>query len=125
MTDYVILRHAKLKSFGEIGGSLDHTYRLIDTPNADLNRADLNEHDYKKKTEVVAAIKNRIDQRVRERPGNVLCVEYLVTASPDWSGWGTDKETEFFNLQKERLIKKWELKMLSLLTFIETRQHHI
>ena len=36
-----------------------------------------------------------------------MCVEYLVTASPDWSGWGTDKETEFFNLQKERLIKKW------------------
>lgn len=107
MTDYVILRHAKLKSFGEIGGSLDHTYRLIDTPNADLNRADLNEHDYKKKTEVVAAIKNRIDQRVRERPGNVLCVEYLVTASPDWDGWGTSKEQEFFDLQKKRLIKQW------------------
>ncbi|WP_180056180.1 MobV family relaxase [Acinetobacter sp. YH12142] len=108
MTDYVILRHAKLKSFGEIGGSLDHTYRLIDTPNADLNRADLNEHDYKKKTEVVAAIKNRIDQRVKERPGNVLCVEYLITASPDWSGWGNkETETEFFEIQKKRLIEKW------------------
>lgn len=107
MTDFVILRHAKLKSYGEIGGSLDHTYRLIDTPNADLNRADLNEHDYKKKTEVVAAIKNRIDQRVRERPGNVLCVEYLVTASPDWDGWGTSKEQEFFEIQKKRLIEKW------------------
>ena len=107
MTDFVILRHAKLKSYGEIGGSLDHTYRLIETPNADLKRSDLNEHDFKKKTEVVQAIKNRIDQRVKERPGNVLCVEYLVTASPDWSGWGTDKETEFFNIQKERLIEKW------------------
>jgi hypothetical protein len=107
MTDRVILRHAKLKSFGEIGGSLDHTYRLIDTPNADSKRSDLNEHDFKKKTDVVQAIKNRIDQRVKERPGNVLCVEYLVTASPTWDGWGTDKETEFFNIQKERLIKKW------------------
>ena len=107
MSDYVILRHTKLKSFGEIGGSLDHTYRLIDTPNADSSRLNLNEHDFNKKTDVVQSIKNRIDQRIKERQDNVLCVEYLVTASPDWSGWGTDKETEFFNLQKERLIKKW------------------
>ena len=104
MTDYVILRHTKLKSYGEIGGSLDHTYRLIDTPNSDSSRLNLNEHDFNKKTDVVQSIKNRIDQRVKERPDNVLCVEYLVTASPDWSGWGTDKETEFFNLQKENQI---------------------
>ena len=107
MSDYVILRHTKLKSFGEIGGSLDHTYRLIDTPNSDSSRLNLNEHDFNKKTDVVQSIKNRIDQRIRERENNVLCVEYLVTASPTWDGWGTDKETEFFNLQKERLIKKW------------------
>lgn len=107
MTDYVILRHTKLKSYGEIGGSLDHTYRLIDTPNADSSRLNLNEHDFNKKTDVVQSIKNRVDQRIKQRQDNVLCVEYLVTASPDWDGWGTDKETEFFNLQKERLIKKW------------------
>lgn len=107
MTDHVILRHAKLKSFGEIGGSLDHTYRLIDTPNADSSRLFLNENDFNKKTDVLEALKNRIDQRVSKRPDNVLCVEYLVTASPTWDGWGTDKETEFFNIQKERLIKKW------------------
>ena len=107
MTDFVILRHTKLKSYGEIGGSLDHTYRLIDTPNSDSSRLNLNEHDFNKKTDVVKSIKNRIDQRVKERPDNVLCVEYLVTASPDWSGWGTDKETEFFEIQKKRLVDKW------------------
>ena len=107
MTDFVILRHTKLKSYGEIGGSLDHTYRLIDTPNADSSRLNLNEHDFNKKTDVVQSIKNRVDQRIKERPDNVLCVEYLVTASQTWDGWGTDKETEFFNLQKERLIEKW------------------
>lgn len=123
MTDHVILRHAKLKSFGEIGGSLDHTYRLIDTPNADSSRLFLNENDFNKKTDVLEAIKNRIDQRVSKRPDNVLCVEYLVTASPDWDGWGTDKETEFFEIQKKRLVEKWGVKMLSLLIFIETRQH--
>lgn len=108
VTDYVILRHKKLKSFSSVGGSLDHTYRLIDTPNADLNRADLNEHDYKKKTEVVNAIKNRVDQRIKERPDNVLCVEYMISASPTWSGWGNkETETEFFEIQKKRLIEKW------------------
>ena len=107
MTGYVILRHTKLKSYGEIGGSLDHTYRLIDTPNSDSSRLNLNEHDFNKKTDVVQSIKNRVDQRIKERPDNVLCVEYLVTASPNWDGWSTEKETEFFNLQKERLIKKW------------------
>lgn len=108
VTDYVILRHTKLKSYGEIGGSLDHTYRLIDTPNADSSRLNLNEHDFNKKNDVVQSIKNRINQRVKERPDNVLCVEYMISASPTWDGWGDkDKETEFFNLQKERLIKKW------------------
>lgn len=107
MTDYVILRHTKLKSYGEIGGSLDHTYRLIDTPNADSSRLNLNEHDFNKKTDVVQSIKNRVDQRIKERPDNVLCVEYLVTASPTWDGWGTEKETEFFEIQKKRLVEKW------------------
>jgi hypothetical protein len=107
MTDFVILRHAKLKSYGEIGGSLDHTYRLIDTPNADQSRLKLNVNVFDKKTDVVQAIKNRIDQRVKERPGNVLCVEYMISASPTWDGWGTNKETEFFEIQKQRLIEKW------------------
>ena len=107
VTDYVILRHTKLKSYGEIGGSLDHTYRLIDTPNSDSSRLNLNEHDFNKKTDVVQSIKNRVDQRIKERKDNVLCVEYLVTASPTWDGWGTEKETEFFELQKKRLVEKW------------------
>ena len=107
MTDFVILRHTKLKSYGEIGGSLDHTYRLIDTPNSDSSRLNLNEHDFNKKTDVVQSIKNRVDQRIKQRQDNVLCVEYLVTASPDWDGWGTEKETEFFEIQKKRLVDKW------------------
>lgn len=108
VTDYVILRHKKLKSFSSIGGSLDHTYRLIDTPNADLSRLNLNEHDFNKKTDVVQAIKNRVDQRIKERPDNVLCVEYMISASPTWSGWGNkETETEFFEIQKKRLIEKW------------------
>ena len=47
------------------------------------------------KTDVVQSIKNRIDQRIRERENNVLCVEYLVTASPDWDGGGQIKKPNF------------------------------
>lgn len=32
---FAILRTAKLKSFGELGGSLSHNYRTRFTPNAD------------------------------------------------------------------------------------------
>ena len=41
---YAIYRTAKLGSFGEIGGSLSHTYRTRPTPNADESRIHLNEH---------------------------------------------------------------------------------
>ncbi len=33
--NYAILRTAKLKTMGNIGGSLAHNYRTIETPNAD------------------------------------------------------------------------------------------
>ena len=102
VTDYVILRHTKLKSYGEIGGSLDHTYRLIDTPNSDSSRLNLNEHDFNKKTDVVKSIKNRVDQRIKERRDNVLCVEYLISASPTWDGWGTEKKKPNFLIFKKK-----------------------
>lgn len=41
---YAILRTAKLKSMGSIGGSLAHTYRTREIPNADAQRDHLNEH---------------------------------------------------------------------------------
>ena len=41
---FAILRTAKLKSFGEIGGSLSHNYRTRFTPNANLKMQHKNEH---------------------------------------------------------------------------------
>ncbi|MBR7558923.1 plasmid recombination protein, partial [Mycobacterium tuberculosis] len=26
-----------------------------------------------------------------------LCIEYLITASPDWEGWGTEKQAQYLN----------------------------
>ncbi|WP_174515121.1 plasmid recombination protein, partial [Youngiibacter fragilis] len=75
---YAILRTAKLKSFGEIGGSLAHTYRTRQTPNADPTRAHLNEHQGESAQAVSAAIRARLPDT--RRADAVLCVEYFIGA---------------------------------------------
>ena len=105
MTDFAIIRHSKLKSLGEIGGSLSHTYRTRLTPNADLNRAHLNENDFETPEQVIEAIKARMPEKIRK--DNVLCVEYLITASPEWTGFGTGSEQQFFDDAREYLKEKY------------------
>lgn len=92
---FVVLRTAKLKSLGNIGGSLSHAYRTIKTPNADPSRTHLNDNSLATKEQAFQAIKDRLPTKVK--PDNVLCVEYLITASNDWSGWGTDKQQKYFD----------------------------
>lgn len=92
---YAILRTAKLKSFGEIGGSLSHNYRTRHTPNADPTRTPDNQHDIKSAHEALTKIKDRLPEKIRSNA--VLCVEYLITASPDAGIWKDQtKEGEFF-----------------------------
>lgn len=91
---YAILRTAKLKSFGEIGGSLAHNYREIQTLNADESKAELNEHTgglYAGWT--MELIKAKIPEK--RRSDAVLCVEYLITASPEYFESGDDG-TKYF-----------------------------
>lgn len=102
---YAIYRTAKLGSFGEIGGSLSHTYRTRNTPNADENRIHLNEHSLETYNSCFAAIKNSIPEK--RRSNAVLCIEHLITTSPDWSGWGTEKEKEFFDQSLEFVKQKY------------------
>ena len=92
--NYAILRTAKLKTMGNIGGSLAHNYRTIETPNADPNRTPENVHTVVTAEAVKQAIQNRLPEK--RRSDAVLCIEYLITASPEWEGWGNDKEAEFF-----------------------------
>lgn len=100
---FVILRTAKLKTAGEIGGSLGHTYRMMDTPNADESLTHLNEHECSLE-QVKQNIENRLPDNIRKN--GVRVVEYLITASPEWAGWGTDAETEFFDNAKRWLKEK-------------------
>ena len=102
--NYAILRTAKLKTMGNIGGSLAHNYRTIETPNADPNLTPKNHHSVATPEAVKQAIKDRLPEK--RRSDAVLCIEYLITASPEWEGWGTRKETEFFKRASLWLMDK-------------------
>jgi hypothetical protein len=94
-----------LKHFGNIGGSLSHNYRDRETHNADSDLSVMNEHSL----ENAEAVKNAITARLPEkrRSDAVLCIEHLITASPEWKGWGTDQETAFFEKSKVWLEEKY------------------
>ena len=80
---YAILRVAKLKTFGQIGGSLSHTFRTRDTPNADPARTPLNEHHGPQTpAEIQAAFKEILPEK--RRSDAVLGLEYLITFSPEF-----------------------------------------
>lgn len=80
---YAILRTAKLKSMGEIGGSLSHTFRTRETSNADPERLHRNKHlSGQSPDEVISKIKAKLPEK--RRKDAVLCVEYFIGASPDF-----------------------------------------
>lgn len=101
---FAILRTAKLKSFGEIGGSLSHNYRNRSTPNADPQLTQKNEHSLPNAELVMSSIKDKLPEKRREDA--VLCVEYLITASPDWVGWHKSDEQKYFDDAKKWLENK-------------------
>ena len=102
--NYAILRTAKLKTMGNIGGSLAHSYRTIETPNADPNLTPKNHHSVATPEAVKQAIKDRLPEK--RRADAVLCIEYLITASPEWEGWGKSQEAEFFKRSAQWLMDK-------------------
>jgi hypothetical protein len=102
---FAILRLQKLKTFADVGGSLSHNYRNRETLNADADRTHLNDHDLDTNEKCMSAIRDRIPEK--RRKDAVLCIEHLITASPEWDGWGTSKETEFFEQSKKWLENKY------------------
>jgi hypothetical protein len=79
---FAILRTAKLKSFGNVGGSLSHTYRTRETENADPSRSEENEHSHNSPGEVMQALRDRLPEK--RRKDAVIGLEYFVGASPEW-----------------------------------------
>ena len=83
-----VLRIAKLKSGGAIAASESHVNRDRLTPNADLNK--FNERFIGSPTENKFALEKEVFDRIGDNGGKkirsdaVLCVEILLTASPEY-----------------------------------------
>lgn len=92
---YAIMRHAKLKSWGNIAASLEHTYRDRETHNADPERTPDNVHLVSaSKKETIARMKARLPEKIRKN--GVMAVEYLMTASPEWWAKASKEEQSAF-----------------------------
>jgi len=102
---FAILRTAKLKSFGNIGGSLSHTYRTRETTNADPDRAATNEHSHNSPAEVMQALRDRLPDKYRKDA--VIGLEYFVGASPQWfDGKTREQQDTYFQESIEWLEKR-------------------
>lgn len=101
---YAILRTAKLKEVGHIAGSLSHTFRTRETPNASKARAHLNENSGPETPEAILnAIKDRLPEKVRKN--GVRCIEYFIGASPEHFQNG-ETGAGYFEDAKRWLIEK-------------------
>lgn len=102
---FAILRTAKLKSFGNVGGSLSHTYRTRETTNADPSRSDTNQHSHNSPSEVMQALRDRLPEKYRKDA--VIGLEYFVGASPEWfQGKSREQEDAYFHQAVDWLQKR-------------------
>lgn len=101
---YAILRTAKLKTMGSISSSLSHTYRTRKTTNADPERQKKNQHSMVSPETVLEAIKDQIPEK--HRSDAVLCVEYLITASPEYFEYGDTEGARYFDTALQWLRDK-------------------
>ena len=102
--NFAILRTAKLKSFGNVGGSLSHTYRTRETTNADPSRSDTNEHSHSTPGEVMQALRDRLPDKYRKDA--VIGLEYFVGASPEWFEGKTREQQDAYFLGALEWLQK-------------------
>jgi hypothetical protein len=79
-----IFRVAKLKGMANIQASAEHTFRERDTQNANPDKARQNAHSTQNAGEVVGRVGERLKTVKTVRKNAVRCLEFLVTASPDF-----------------------------------------
>ena len=115
---YAILRTAKLKGAGSIGGSIAHALREREVPNADPERT--------KDNEVLIpydAEKTRNDiESARTRSDNVEMVEVVMTTSPEWMDAATDEQKKEFGQVINLLKTTAEEKVMSIQEGLENQQ---
>lgn len=104
--NFVVLRVEKLSTFGNIKASGEHTFRERPTPNAAPDRTHLNESTgARSSAELLDLVKARLPEK--RRKDAVLCLEYLVSASPEWMAKTTPaQQTQYFRESIAWLQKK-------------------
>ncbi|MCY0853216.1 MobV family relaxase [Cupriavidus sp. D39] len=82
---YQILRARKLSSYGNLNASGQHTWRERATPNADPSRTPKNRdlRPVSSASALVAAVRSRLALADQKAQKPVICIEYLITASPE------------------------------------------
>jgi len=93
---YAILRTQKLKSTTAVRRSMKHAFREQDTPNADESRTPNNTHiGAQNVSEGMEKLQARLPEKVRKN--GVLCIEYLMTTSPEaMNGKSKAQQDKFF-----------------------------
>jgi hypothetical protein len=81
--NYCILRLEKLPALDEVERSAKHTFREIPTKNADPARTHMNKTwGAQTSAHVLAAIEAKLP--AKRRKDAVSCIEYMITASPEF-----------------------------------------
>ncbi|ECX1171377.1 plasmid recombination enzyme [Salmonella enterica subsp. enterica serovar Muenchen] len=107
MAAYAIMRCKKLAKMGNVAASLKHAFRERETPNADDSRTPENEHMAATSTDAAMG-KLRELLPEKRRKDAVLCVEYVMTASPEWwKSASSQQQAEFFDRSRKWLADKY------------------
>ena len=105
---FAILRFAKLKTWGNVGGSGAHTYRQQGmAPNADEVRLGKNRTMIGTPKDVLGDVKARAEQvNGHDRANGVKADEFLLTASPDFWKGKSGKEIEAWAKENIKFLKQ-------------------
>jgi hypothetical protein len=101
------MRCKKLNHMGNVAASLKHNFREQDTPNADPARIHENDHMGADNTDAaMGRLRDLLPDK--RRKDAVVCVEYVLTASPDWWEKATPaQQNEFFKRSMDWLKDKY------------------
>ena len=130
-TQYAVMRCQKHKSRSSIKGSLKHTFREEETPNADPNRLQLNKQLWPKEPQGdnSNSVAERIDERLPDkiRKNGVHAVEYVMTASPEWFAEAdSEKQHQWAEDSIEWLREKYgEENLMSVVMHADEKTTHL
>lgn len=105
MANYAIMRCKKLTGMGSVASALQHCYRERETPNADAERTPENYCSVSQSAdEAMGKLRELLPEK--RRKDAVLCVEYVMTASPEWWDKATPRQQIEFFARSERWLEE-------------------